>query len=42
MVYYPIPLLFPLWLTIDAVEPPNNDNNDDSNRIINHEEYEEE
>ena len=42
MVYYTIPLLFPLWLTIDAVEPSNNDNDNDSHGIINHEEYEKE
>ena len=42
MVYHTIPLLFPLWLTIDAAEPSNDDNDDDSNGIINHEEYEEE
>ena len=41
MVYYTIPLLFPLWLTIDAVELSNDDNDDDSNGIVNHEEYEE-
>jgi hypothetical protein len=34
--------LFALWLTIDAVEPPNDDNDDDSNGITNHEEYEDE
>ena len=42
MVYYTIPSLFALWLTIDAVGPSKDDNDDDSNGIINHEEYEEE
>ena len=42
MVYHTIPLLFLLWLTIDAVEPSNDKNNNDSNGIISHEEYKEE
>ena len=42
MVYYTIPSLSVLWLTIDAVEPSNDDNDDDSSWIINHEECEEE